>query len=441
MGIIKKIEIGVNRSDFSIKTRRLAASLRKNKVIAADIHFDTNNPPKFFKIRPLLYFLINTFENRTSIIYLDLPFCVLPDAEEHIINEKSEEKIKHASCDSCKFDNFCGGFPKNSKEEEAAPVKDLPKEVSMEITTKCNLECSFCFNRNTHDDFFSLNPERTTSVIEQAKKLGISKVRFTGGEPLLDGKISEYVTHAKKLGMDVWLNTNGFATENYSDILLKSTDSILIPLHGITNEPEITGKPDSGSRKIETIRRIKQAGKNIPIRIGTVVMDKNLKELEKVHSITEKLKINWELYRLIGDNENTNRPDDISSLYKILLKIYSKNGKRIILTNAFPFCFFDDIDTARLFSNGGFLDDGRDRIVIKAGGEAKPTYYSKDVIGSWKNINLAWKNKTMKNLRNLVYLPKKCYTCRYRTLCKGGSRTMARNSTGSYYSNDPLVNE
>ena len=85
------------------------------------------------------------------------------------------------------------------------------------------------------------------------------------------------------------------------------------------------------------------------------------------------------------------------------------------------------------------MDDGRDRIVINSRGEAKPTYYSKDVIGNWKDISSAWDNKMMKDLRNLNLLPKGCISCKYKTTCKGGSRTIAKNISGDYYAKDPLL--
>jgi len=441
MCIIGKVKVEVNKSDFAEKIKKLTTLLNKNKVIAADVYIDTKDPPDLFKIRPVLYYLINRFEEKTSIIFFNLPYCFLPDAEEHIINLESKEKIKSDVCEHCKFNSFCGGFPEKHDNFKVKPVKDRPREVSLELTTECNLNCEFCFNKTIYNRRHSLSQEQAISVINQAKELGVGRIRFTGGEPVLHNGLEELVNHANKLGMKVWLNTNGFASEKYTGRLLKGVNSLLIPLHGIEIDSEITGKADSLKNKLRTIRRIKKTV-SIQLRIGTAILSKNLNEIESIYNLTKSLGVEWELYRLIGNDKNSiNTPEDIIKLYEILTNIHKRYGERIFMTNAFPFCFFANMNKARLFSLGGFLDDGADRVVINAKGEASPTYYSHEKTGNWRNLKKAWKNKEAKKLRNMDYLPRKCKNCDYRTICRGGSRTMAKNISGSYFAKDPLLKE
>ncbi len=434
---LKKIEVNVKKTNIH-SLRNIVKLLQKNKIPLLNLYFDNKNPPDFFKLKTLLYYLINKYEDKTSIIFFNLPYCIMPDAEEHIVNPESENKTKVQECKKCRFNGFCGGFPEKYENIKAQTIVDKPKEISIELTTKCNLDCDFCFNKTTYNDDYSLDEEKVFSILEQTAKLGVKRIRFTGGEPLLDEKLSEYAEYAKKLDLEVWLNTNGFAVDRYTNDLLRLFDSVLIPFHGV-RESRITGKPKSTQRKIETIKKIKKAKRNIFLRIGTVILDKNLNEIEKIYNIVKLLKIKWELYRLIGNKNTINRPKDFQRLYDILFKIYLRDSKMFSVTNAFPFCLFNDMNKARLFSIGGFLDDGRDRIVINARGEAKPTYYSKDVLGSWKDIKSVWENETMRKLRNLTYLPKKCKYCTYKSICRGGSRTLAKNEYGSYYGKDPVL--
>jgi len=56
------------------------------------------------------------------------------------------------------------------------------KEVIIELTGKCNLDCSFCYNKNKKS---SLDTNKIFEILEQIKRDGIKAVRFTGGEPFL----------------------------------------------------------------------------------------------------------------------------------------------------------------------------------------------------------------------------------------------------------------
>ncbi len=434
----EKLTLQINKKNVK-NLISLIKLLETRNIPLVDVIFDSKNPPDFFKIRSVLYTLINRFEEKTSMIFFNLPYCILPDAEEHIINISSNHKTKSPQCKECKFNRFCAGFPEDFS-NNPEPVKDLPKEISIEITSKCNLNCFFCFSPK-HDYEF-IDSEVVFSVINQAYKMGIRRIRFTGGEPFMDSNLYNYVKYAKSLKMEVWINSNGTFTDNkhYTDII-KHTDSVLIPLHHSTpkGEAKITGNPYSFKNKLKTVLKIKRINPRIFLRAGTVINEKNRDSLFDIFLlIKKKLGLVHENYRLIHAEAEKK---SLCSFFNHSLKFYEKFGTRSVITNAFPFCFLGEGFTARVFSLGGFMDDGRDRMVISVNGDVKPVYYSDDVAGTWKNINAAWNSTLMKKLRNLEYLPERCKVCEIYPVCKGGSRTMAKKVFGSYYAEDPLVVE
>jgi len=412
--------------------KNVISTLKNEKIISADLFIKNLD---FFKIKRILYYIINNFENKTSIIFYDVPYCILPDAEEHIINLPSEKKEKSDECKKCKFNNFCGGFPTYAN--KFLPVSDIPKEISIELTSKCNLNCNFCFNKIVYKNDYKLDKEYVFDILDQASELGIKRARFTGGEPLLYENLNEVMNYAKKMGFSIWLNTNG--TMNYDKINLGSIDSILVPIHHSDNkiESKITGYEDSLKTKLKAFSLLKQKIKDV--RIGTAISSQNLNNLEQLYLLSKKLGVRWELYRTIGDEKT-----DYNKVYEQLLDIYSKFDERNIITNAFPWCFFgindNDISKTRLFSLGGFLDDGRDRLVVSADGRIKPTYYSLDYMKN-KKLRDAWNSERMKGIRSLEFLPAKCKKCLYFPVCKGGSRTLAKNTYGGYYENDPILSK
>ncbi|MEO0150264.1 MAG: radical SAM protein, partial [candidate division WOR-3 bacterium] len=56
------------------------------------------------------------------------------------------------------------------------------------------------------------------------KELGISKVRLTGGEPLLRWDLREIVEGLKELNLSLNITTNGILLDNYLDFLKDKVD-------------------------------------------------------------------------------------------------------------------------------------------------------------------------------------------------------------------------
>ncbi len=82
------------------------------------------------------------------------------------------------------------------------------------VTSQCNLRCAYCMREDHSQQTLSthiLKKEEIGTVIEVLASLGITKIRFTGGEPLLRKDIVELVALAKNTpGIDkVSLTTNG----------------------------------------------------------------------------------------------------------------------------------------------------------------------------------------------------------------------------------------
>ncbi|MCK5388249.1 MAG: radical SAM protein, partial [Candidatus Izimaplasma sp.] len=59
--------------------------------------------------------------------------------------------------------------------------------LRISVTDRCNLRCLYCMpdgiEKKLHDDI--LRDEEIIKVVEESVKIGISKIRITGGEPLV----------------------------------------------------------------------------------------------------------------------------------------------------------------------------------------------------------------------------------------------------------------
>ncbi len=89
---------------------------------------------------------------------------------------------------------------------------DYPEKMACIIfTTGCNFRCPFCHNASlvTHiDDSLTYTEEEIFSYLEKRRGL-LEGVCISGGEPLLQPDIEEFIVKVKELGYLVKLDTNG----------------------------------------------------------------------------------------------------------------------------------------------------------------------------------------------------------------------------------------
>ena len=80
--------------------------------------------------------------------------------------------------------------------------------LEIEVTNLCNLRCKHCYvNR---ERVTSLDPSIVKKIIQEANELGVNRLVFTGGEPLLYKEIFKMAKYARNLSIpEVVLFSNG----------------------------------------------------------------------------------------------------------------------------------------------------------------------------------------------------------------------------------------
>jgi len=298
-----------------------------------------------------------------------------------------------------------------------------PSELVIELTSRCNLKCYYCFNSSKGE----LSKQRIFEVLNEAKKLNIPAVRFTGGEPLVRSDLVEVLLFAKKLGFYIMLNTNATLITDASKFK-GLVDNVLVSLKTYeSGYRSLTGVPFS--RCINGIRLFQKEG--IHVRLGTVATNDNLDHFDELASVAKSLSSRWEWFRQVPLIKQTKVPDATQ-----LTGLINKIQGRAFITNAIPFCVASP-EISKRVCMGALYDDGHSRLVLDPNGFFKPSYTNSLNLG--KDLEQAWMNKFMVDLRNLEFLPKSCKSCPYKLLCKGGNRFIA-SLYGSFGAPDPLMN-
>lgn len=94
--------------------------------------------------------------------------------------------------------------------------------LRVSITDRCNLHCLYCRPKEGisligHDDI--LRYEEIIRVVSVAVKMGLVKVRITGGEPLVRRGFVDFIGELKEISglNDISLTTNGILLEEYAE--------------------------------------------------------------------------------------------------------------------------------------------------------------------------------------------------------------------------------
>ncbi|MCW3988432.1 MAG: radical SAM protein, partial [Candidatus Bathyarchaeota archaeon] len=124
--------------------------------------------------------------------------------------------------------------------------------LRISVTQRCNLNCFFCHKEGEDAFGQELTPTEITDIVKMACKLGMKKVKITGGEPLLREDIVEIVSSIAQHVDEVSLTTNGFLLEEKAEALRSAgLQRVNVSLHAMNSDTfkEITGR--TGLRKVE----------------------------------------------------------------------------------------------------------------------------------------------------------------------------------------------
>lgn len=153
----------------------------------------------------------------------------------------------------------------------------------------CNLRCPFCHNAS-----LVLTPREGENKEEEVlsyleKRRGILEgVCITGGEPLLQPDLTDFMEKVKKMGFSVKLDTNGGDPERLKRVL--ATGLVDMVAMDVKSSPETysaaCGKEVDVSRFLESIRLLREG--TVPYEFRTTVV-KGLHTEADFHSLAELL--------------------------------------------------------------------------------------------------------------------------------------------------------
>lgn len=179
----------------------------------------------------------------------------------------------------CSYGEFSAGLHQQSVKRR------LPLDGTIEVTRRCPLRCSHCYNSLPMDDAGArqgeLSYKEHCRILDEIAEAGCLWLLFTGGEIFARKDFLDIYTYSKKKGLLVTLFTNGtLITPDIADHLAQwAPFSIEITLYGRTRKTyeRITGVPGSFKKCLHGIQLLRE--RNLPLKIKTMAVTANKHEI------------------------------------------------------------------------------------------------------------------------------------------------------------------
>lgn len=183
--------------------------------------------------------------------------------------------------------------------------------LRVSVTKRCNLNCSYCGACNEKDST-ELTTEQIEKIVRAFADCGITKVRLTGGEPLVRKDICDIAERISKIDgiKKLALTTNGIRLKELAKPLKEAGVSAINISLDTTDEKqykELTGF-DGLQKVFEGIKECESVGLS-PIRLNAVLIKgQNDTQAESLINIAKGRKIDVRFIELMpfsedGENE------------------------------------------------------------------------------------------------------------------------------------------
>jgi len=212
--------------------------------------------------------------------------------------------------------------------------------LRISVTDRCNLRCVYCMPEegvelSSHEEILSL--EEILRVISSAVMVGIRKIRFTGGEPLVRKGITSLIERVNEIPEidDIALTTNGILLPKMAEELKKAgLRRVNISLDTLT--PDKFSHITRGGRLSDAWLGVETALETgfDPVKINTVIIRGfNDNEIYDFAQMTTKMPLNVRFIELmpIGVSDLRGRESFMATaeLIEMLQKRYELAAEKV----------------------------------------------------------------------------------------------------------------
>lgn len=175
-----------------------------------------------------------------------------------------------------------------------------PKDITFELTNKCNYKCPFCYKNAQQEGIFL--HESIINEYMQVLNGKLQSILLTGGEPLLHPNFESILCKLASLA-EVRMVSNGSLFWKLSPYIVEKLDSLQLSLYGTSDEEyaRMTGNKRGLKYIKDSLKLAKEC--NVPTRLSVVLNEKTIDDMEKYVNLAIELgaeRINLDTAYLFG---------------------------------------------------------------------------------------------------------------------------------------------
>ncbi len=203
-----------------------------------------------------------------------------------------------------------------AKEEHMDIIKYPLDQLYFYLTQGCNLRCRHCWlapeYRSEDNPGKYLSAKLFKQVVDEAKELGLTRVKLTGGEPLLNPDVCDIIDFVKTLDLGLTVETNGVLCSSEIAQQMSLCRDIFVSVSLDASKPEIhdaiRGVKGAFQRTLAGINNLVEAG--IKPQIIMSLMRQNREEIESMVLMAQELECDSLKFNLIEPTARGKRMHD-----------------------------------------------------------------------------------------------------------------------------------
>ena len=98
--------------------------------------------------------------------------------------------------------------------------------LRISLTDKCNLRCLYCMPLDLPESFLAtrsmMSVDEIITIAKVFVDLGVTKIRLTGGEPLVRKEVREIISRLSKFSIQLALTTNAVLVDEFIDLFVET---------------------------------------------------------------------------------------------------------------------------------------------------------------------------------------------------------------------------
>jgi len=339
------------------------------------------------------------------------------------------------------------------------PLYIVPWRCTRACTSSC-LHCGFASNPPAHD---RIATEDAINLVDEIYYFGASWFGISGGEPLLLENLFEIIGHARKIGLNISLITNGYFVEGkIFDDLVRNEVRVSISVDGNEKTNDFIRGKGAYIKAISAMQKLSKEGLldclvATLINVDTVLTNATYKNVKHVIDLAEKYGARWVVFHSFIPFRRAKEhlslgpsPEQYEWIWNTIYDLRQKYKGKPEVNVYDPFFarvtkqrgmanfeeWFENVFLGRCFFAGKYMS------VIENGDVIPCSFNDRYRLGNVKDKTLKeiWEelqtSEFYLKLRDKSNLKGKCGVCEYREIC-GGCRTRAEYYTGDIFESDP----